>query len=288
MTPIEPAFPAFRIEPPDAPLIPVVYDSPHSGSIYPADFDIAIDPMLLRRSEDAHVDELFAHVTETGAPLLHALFPRCYIDPNRAESDLDADMIAGDWPHPLAPTAKSRRHGVGLIWRRMKAHGPIYDRRLSAAEVSGRLDRFWRPYHHALRALLDQAQTRFGRVYHVNCHSMAAWGDDTTEDGPVKRPDFVIGDRDGTTCAPAFTELVVEHLRGLGYSVAVNDPYKGFELVRRYADPANGRHSLQIELTRGRYMNEATLTKLPEFPRTEQALQSLAGAIATFARDAVT
>ncbi|MFT7147524.1 MAG: N-formylglutamate amidohydrolase, partial [Yoonia sp.] len=60
-----------------------MFDSPHSGSIYPDDFGHAIDRMILRRSEDAHVEELFSDVTDHGATLLHALFPRSYIDPNR-------------------------------------------------------------------------------------------------------------------------------------------------------------------------------------------------------------
>lgn len=274
----------FRVEEPAGAPIPVVYDSPHSGSVYPADFAPMIDPMTLRRSEDAHMEELFAHVTRRGAPLLHAQFPRCYIDPNRNEDDLDLSMIEGGaWPGPVNPSTKTLNRGVGLIWKQMKALGDIYAAPLSAAAVRDRIERYWRPYHAALADRLDAAHARHGVVFHVNCHSMAAEGDRTTEDGPIRRPDFVIGDRDGTTCAPAFTELVVETIRSLGYSVTVNDPYKGFELVRRHGRPADGRHALQIELSRGRYMNETTLAKTAEFHETEAALERLTDAIADFA-----
>jgi len=43
--------------------------------------------------------------------------------------------------------------------------------------------------------------------------------------------------------------------------VTINDPYKGVELIRRYSNPARGRHSLQIEINKALYMNELTLEK---------------------------
>ena len=181
------------------------------GSIYPADFDHSIERMTLRRSEDAHVDELFAPVTDAGATLIHALFPRAYVDPNRSDDDLDLGMIEDHWPDPVQPTSKTLNRGVGLIWKDMKAFGPIYSRKLTAAEVRQRIDGYWRPYHAALKSELDRLHAEFGMVLHVNCHSMASRGDRTTEDGEVERPDFVIGDRDGTTCAPFLTECVVEN-----------------------------------------------------------------------------
>jgi N-formylglutamate deformylase len=261
--------------------LPLVYDSPHSGSDYPADFRHAIDRMTLRRSEDAHIDELYAHVVERGAVLLHALFPRSYIDVNRAPEDVDLALVEGEWPFAAAPSVKTA-NGKGLIWRLIGSHGQIYGSRLPSAEIVARIERCWRPYHRTISQLLDEAHARYGVVYHVNCHSMGSRGDRNTEDGPVERPDFVIGDRDGTTCEPAFTELIVETLRGQGYHCAVNKPYKGVELVRRYSNPATGRHSVQIELKRGRYMDEKTIEKNAEYDRTAAAIRCLTDAIADY------
>ncbi|GGB43505.1 hydrolase [Roseibium aquae] len=273
-----------RIETPQGPDAPLIFDSPHSGSIYPDDFDHIIDRMTLRRSEDAHIDELFSGVTTHGASLLHALFPRCYIDPNRNEDDIDTAMIADPWPYPVNPTSKTLERGVGLIWKDMKAFGPIYGRPLSAAEVASRIETFWRPYHDALAGLMETARTRHGKVIHVNCHSMASMGDRTTEDGMVVRPDFVIGDRDGSTCAPEVTHTVATFFKERGYSVAINDPYKGFELVRRHGNPGRGSHSIQIEINRALYMNEATLCKRPGYLRLQQELTDLAADLAALAR----
>jgi len=273
-----------RIESPAGSDAPLVFDSPHSGSIYPEDFDHIIDRMTLRRSEDAHIDEVFSGVTTHGATLLHALFPRCYVDPNRNEDDIDTAMIADSWPHPVNPTSKTLDRGVGLIWRDMKAFGPIYDRNLTTAEVSARIEGYWRPYHAALSNLVEEAHARHGRVIHVNCHSMASMGDRTTEDGSVARPDFVIGDRDGTTCASEVTRTVASFFETRGYSVAINNPYKGFELVRRHGRPAEGRHSIQIEINRALYMDEATLSKKPGLLRLQSELTELAQTLAALVK----
>ncbi|MEO1679116.1 MAG: N-formylglutamate amidohydrolase [Pseudomonadota bacterium] len=262
---------------------PLVFDSPHSGSIYPANFEPAIDRMILRRSEDAHVDELFAHVVDQGATFVHALFPRVYVDPNRAEDDVDLAMIEGAWTRPVNPSFKTVDRGVGLIWRDMKAFGPIYAGRLSAASVEARIERFWRPYQTALAEALDAVHDTFGRVIHVNCHSMASMGDRTTEDGEVPRPDFVISDRDGTTCAPDVIDCVVGTVRDAGYSAAVNNPYKGFELVRRHGRPTENRHSLQIEINRALYMEERTLSKVPGFFAVEEILRRVTAELRTLA-----
>jgi N-formylglutamate deformylase len=272
----------FRIHRPHGAALPIVFDSPHSGSIYPEDFGHAIDRMTLRRSEDAHVEELFSGVMDHSATLLHALFPRSYIDPNRNEDDVDVTMFDAEWPHAVNPTSKTLERGVGLIWKDMKALGPIYDRKLSVSEVSRRVEGYWRPYHTALADLIDAAHAAHGRVIHVDCHSMASMGDRTTEDGAVPRPDFVVSDRDGTTCAPQIRDCVVGYLQSCGFTVSVNDPYKGFELVRRHGQPDQGRHSLQIEVNRALYMEEVTLSKKPNFVHMQQVLSDLARVLGTW------
>lgn len=269
------------IETPRAEPLPLLFDSPHSGSRYPADFDHVLDRMILRRSEDAFIAELYDHVPDQGATLLHALFPRCYIDPNRGLEDIDPAMIAGGWPGEIRRSFKVA-NGAGLIWRQVKTHGAIYDRLLSQAEVQTRIARCWQPYHDALTELVVQCHARHGQVYHVNCHSMPEWGDETTEDGPVRRADFVLGDRDGTTCGAEFSGLIAETLSGFGYRVLFNDPYKGVELVRRYSDPPGGRHSIQIEINRVLYMDEDSVTRNAGFNDLKDNLKKLTQIIAEY------
>src|SRR3546814_6611224 len=85
------------------------------------------------------------------------------------------------------------------------------------------------------------------------------------------RPDFCIGDLDGTACAPEFTEFLVETIRGYGYSVTVNDPYRGGELIRRHSDPKNGVHSAQIEISKRLFMDVATFKKNEGFDRLKRS-----------------
>jgi len=260
--------------------VPLVLDSPHSGRDFPADFDAAVSEFDLREGEDCYVDELYAAAAELGAPLLSALFPRTYLDPNRHHGDIDLDLIeGGQWPHEHVPSGKARI-GKALIWRTLDDGRAIYARRLRVDEVVARIERCHAPYHRRLRALLDETHRRFGAVYHLNCHSMPAIGGKQGEGGEGRpRADFVLGDRDGTTCDPAFTGFVRETLAAMGYAVAVNDPYKGVELVRAYSDPAARRHSLQVEINKRLYMDEGSRTRHEGFARLQADLGRLVEAI---------
>jgi N-formylglutamate deformylase len=261
--------------------IPLVLDSPHSGESYPADFDHAPPRAIVRQAEDTHVARLWQRAPAFGATLVEALFPRAYIDANRSLADIDAELLADPWPEPVAPTRKTAQ-GIGLVWRIARDGSPMYARRLAAAEVAARIDRCWRPYHEAVEAALDAMHCAHGAVWHLNCHSMPAVGDAYSDDPGRERADFVLGDRDGTTCAPAFTALVAETMRSRGYTVAINDPYKGVELVRRHGRPAERRHSLQVEVKRTLYMDEATLEPHAGYARLERDLADLVRALAGF------
>ena len=270
---------AVRLTPPATTRLPLVCDSPHSGIDYPADFGFAVPLAALRRGEDTHIDALWADAPQHGATLLAATFPRTYIDPNRALSDLDPALLDGPWPEPLAPGEKSRL-GYGLVWSRLNAQTPLYERQLSIAEVRARIARCWRPYHTALQQAIDASVRDFDAVWHLNLHSML-------NDAYAPLADFVLGDRDGTTCAPEFVGLVAQTLRGFGYSVAVNDPYKGVELIGRIGRPELNRHSLQVEIRRPLYMDEATREPHAGLAPLRAHLAELMGVIAAHVRESL-
>ena len=264
--------------------IPLVLDSPHSGTAYPQAFDHAPARALVRQAEDTHVATLWRAAPSFGATLLEARFPRAFIDPNRGLDDIDPDLLADPWPHPIAPSRKTMQ-GIGLVWRMAGDGVPMYARKLTSAEVMARIDHYWRPYHDELDALLDARFHRFGAVWHINCYSMPAVGDARADDPGRERADFVLGDRDGSTCEPGFTHLVAETLRHMGYAVAINDPYKGVEIVRKHGRPFEGRHSLQLEVKRTLYMDEQTFEPSAGFLRLEADLARLTATIATHIRE---
>ncbi len=269
----------FRVHGPALPLRPLVLDSPHSGRVTPPDFNTVCSQVDLRDAEDCFIDELYLPATATGVPLLAAQFPRTYIDPNRHAGDIDLHLLDAPWPHAWVPSGKAAI-GKALLWRTLDDGRPIYARRLTVAEVLLRIQCYHQPYHAQLKTLLDAAHQRFGFVHHINCHSMNDVSGAMGEGGVgVKRADIVLGDRDGTTCAPEFTAFVRDTLAGLGYEVKVNDPFKGVELVRAYADPAAGRHSLQLEVNKRLYMDERTLEKTRGFVTLQGHLMHLLDAI---------
>ena len=260
---------------------PLVLDSPHSGTRYPPDFAYACPLPVLRRAEDTHVEKLYDFAPGLGVHWVEAHFPRSYLDANRNTSEMDVSLFDAPWPEAVEQDAKIMskvRLGKGLIWRTTDDGLPIYARTLSVAEVQARIARCWQPYHAAVQSAIEAAHRLHGYSLHINCHSMPAVASSNATEFPGEaHADFVVGDRDGTTANAALSELVCTYLRTLGYSVAYNHPYKGVELVRRYSDPANQRHSLQLEINRKLYMNEATLAITSGFTPLKSHLQSLVG-----------
>src|SRR5258706_3328732 len=130
-----------EIRGPAGPAIPLVLDSPHSGHLFPDDFGAGVSEAELRGGEDCYVDELYAGGPELGVPLLAALWPRTYLDPNRNAGDVDLDLIEGTWPGEYRPSGKAKV-GKALIWRTLEDGRPIYDGKLSPEAVRRRIEEF--------------------------------------------------------------------------------------------------------------------------------------------------
>lgn len=269
---------------PDGEALPLICDSPHSGVHYPLDFDAAVPLERLRGGEDTHIDTLWSAIPKVGGTLIGATFPRVYIDPNRMLEDLDPELLDAAWPAPLSPGEKTRL-GYGLIWRRIDAATPIYGRQLTVAEVQGRIARYYRPYHAALAEAVEAAYRQFGALWHLNLHSMPNNAYARLKiDSPHPLADFVLGDRDGTTCEPGIVDLVERELKSMGYTVARNDPYKGVQLIAQIGRPVERRNSLQIEIRRPLYMDEVTKAPNAGFETLRQDLARLSTEIAGYIR----
>ncbi len=248
-------------------LAPLVVDSPHSGRHYPDDFKFSCPLKSLRQAEDFMVDELIAGAVHAGAAVLRAEFPRSYIDLNRAEDDIDPAVLAEAWPTSLAPGDRTLI-GLGLVRRMCRSGMPVYSAPLPVAEVQKRIETVYRPYHAALEDAMTKRMQMFGHCVLIDVHSMPA----RRNEGGSFRHDFVLGDRQGTSCEPSLTRHVQHILQDLGFSVALNDPFKGAEIVSRHGNPQQGRQALQLEINRRLYMNEDSLTLHEGFTRLQQLL----------------
>ncbi len=272
--------------------LPLVFDSPHSGTAYPEDFNHICNMSDLERAEDKHVDDLFSAAPDHGACLLSALFPRSYLDVNRAHDDIDPELLSENWPFDPAINPTNRSHaGIGLIRRLVKPGEPVYDRQLSPIEIKSRIDTYYHPYHDTLKKLIEGAHYNFGQVWHINCHSMPSSNHSQGSLGrinPIITPDFVLGNRDGTTCDIGFTHYLRDKIKAMGYKVSINDPYKGVELVERYSSPATGRHSIQIEICRSLYLNEDTYEKSKNYENLKADITKLISSCANYVQSNLT
>lgn len=261
---------------------PLVFNSPHSGSVYPAEFVAAarLSRQALRKSEDAHVDELFAMVGRLGAPLMRAHFPRAFLDVNREPYELDPRMFEGRLPSYANTRSLRVAGGLGTIARIVGESQDIYARRLTVTEGLERIERFYKPYHATLSDLIARARRIFGVAVLVDCHSMPSGaGKDEA------KADIVIGDRFGAACAPEISEVIETRMRCLGYRVVRNKPYAGGYITEHYGCPGQGLHAVQIEVRRSLYMNEVTLERIAGFAALQQDLTLLALDLAALAVD---
>ena len=259
----------------------MIVSSPHSGSVYPAQFLAAsrLEPLALRRSEDAHVDALFAGCATHGAPMLKALFPRAYLDVNREPYELDPRMFDGRLPSYVNSRSIRVAAGLGTIARVVGEAQEIYAAKLPVDEALRRIETLYRPYHRALRDLIAQARARHGGALLIDCHSMPSAsgpnGVQTIED--LRRPDVVLGDRYGTSCDPRYMECVESALRARGYKVQRNKPYAGGYITEYFGSISRACDALQIELNRGLYMDERTLERRPRFDAIAQDMTDVLG-----------
>jgi N-formylglutamate amidohydrolase len=258
---------------------PVIFNSPHSGNVYLRPFLTAVrlDLAALRRSEDSFVDELFAGVTELGAPLMRAHFPRAYLDVNREPYELDPRMFDGRLPSFANTRSMRVAGGLGTIARVVGDSQEIYARRLPVEDALLRIELLYKPYHRALQRLLQRTQKRFGMAILIDCHSMPtaqALRDEGT------KADFVIGDRYGTSANGHFADVIDGALRARGYTVTRNKPYAGGFITEHYGNPAADCHAIQIEVSRGLYMDERRFTRTEDFGLVARDLVGIAAELA--------
>jgi N-formylglutamate amidohydrolase len=272
----------FLLEEPENRQNPFVFSSPHSGRHYPDAFVAGsnLDPVTLRRSEDCFVEDLFGGVVGLGAPLLHARFPRAYLDANREPYELDPTMFA----EPLPPHVNTRSlrvaGGLGTIARVVADSAEIYRQPLAYAEAEQRIRHLYMPFHEALRELLEETLRSFGCAVLIDCHSMPSVGGPADDDNGFDRPDIVLGDRYGTSCAGIVTAEAERILRQLGYSVVRNNPYAGGFNTEHYGKPSQGLHALQIELNRALYMDEDRLERNAGFVQVRDDMTAFAAEMA--------
>lgn len=256
---------AYRLERPPSGIAatPLIFASPHSGRLYPPEMleAVAVGEALMRRSEDAFVDELIAAAPQAGVTVLTAGYGRAYIDLNRDPWELDPAMFEDELPPHIQGRTARVAAGLGAIAKLAGEGQKIYGRKLRFAEAEDRIRTAHRPYHDALTRLIGEAHAAHGTAILIDWHSMpSAAAKTVVTPRHGKGCDMVLGDRFGAACAPGLTRLVEKALEGMGHRVVRNAPYAGGYTTEFYGRPARRIHALQIEIDRALYLDEKTLT----------------------------
>ena len=271
---------AFNLRRSDTLHGPVIFASPHSGTVYPDILRSQLSVPLadLQRTEDAFVDDLYASAVDQGGVLITANYARTFVDLNRDARELDPDMFENGLPRIAGMPSARVKAGLGCLPRVGASGREIYSGQILREEGQYRLDEIHDRYHHAVQSEIERLKADWSDIFLIDCHSMPS-----RQPGRASLPDIVLGDRFGSSCSARLTSLVERYFRQEGLSVARNAPYAGGYTTRRYGRPRRGVHVLQIELNRALYMHELDVEKSSGFPATEARIAGLIGEILNFA-----
>lgn len=255
----------------------MVFASPHSGVERPADMGEAagLSEATLRSAEDVGVDRLVRSGPSYGVPLIAGRISRAYCDLNRSPSELDPALIDGVADGELSAKVTA---GFGVIPRRAGDGTPLYDRSIPLAEARARLRRVHEPYHRRLGDLLEAARARHGMALLIDWHSMPSRA---TGGRTGRGVDIVLGDRHGAACRGANMRRIRTLFEAQGWRVGLNAPYAGGHATQTWGRPDEGFQAVQVELSRGLYLDEDTLEPSSDHGRFSRALDRVIAALAS-------
>lgn len=268
--------PPFEVILPEKLTAPVVVSSPHSGRIYPSVLVEAsrLDAHSLRSSEDSLVDQLLGDVPTLGVAFIAARFARAYLDVNREPFELDPQLFGAELPRFANSRSLRVSGGLGTIARIVSESQEIYRTPPTLEAALARINALYHPFHDALRGLLLTAREQFGQALLIDVHSMPS-GAMSNAGSPYC--DIVLGDRFGSSCEPRIVRLARQVLKSLGYEVGLNRPYAGGFITEHYGRPLEGLNSIQIEVNRSLYLDEARHAPTDQFGELKADLMTLIG-----------
>ena len=222
---------------------PLLVSLPHDGSAIPDALKARMTPAARAAPDtDWHVSRLYAFARDLGASILVPAYSRYVIDLNRGEDD--TSLYPG-------------QNTTGLVPLLRFTGGPVYlpGAEPDAGEVAARVERYWRPYHQALRGELDRLRALHARVVLWEGHSIRGGGLPFLFEGRL--PDLNLGTATGASCTPALQARLEAVLAGqTDYDWVANGRFKGGHITRHYGAPAAGIEAVQLETSQRTYMDE--------------------------------
>ncbi|MDQ3039817.1 MAG: N-formylglutamate deformylase [Pseudomonadota bacterium] len=223
---------------------PLLVSVPHDGTVLPDDFASRMTSSARGVPDtDWHIARLYAFARDLGASMIVPKFSRYVIDLNRPEDDLS--LYPGQNTTGLCPTVQFNGE-------------PVYrdGQQPTPDDIARRVDRYWRPYHDALRKELERVRAHHGRVVLWEGHSIKGHLP-FLFDGQL--PDLNLGTANGASCMPELQSRLEKELAAQDhYSHVINGRFKGGHITRHYSNPAKGIDAIQLEINQCIYMDEAT------------------------------
>ncbi|HET7063148.1 MAG TPA: N-formylglutamate deformylase [Rudaea sp.] len=225
---------------------PLFVSLPHDGISLPDDIAGRMTAEARRVPDtDWHVARLYAFARELGASIIVPKYSRYIVDLNRPPDD--SSLYPG-------------QNTTGLCPHVQFSGAPVYlpGQEPSQDEIGARVDRYWRPYHEALRAETARIKAQYDRVVLWEGHSIRSVVP-FLFDGRL--PDINLGTSSGASCSPELQQRLTSVLDNQSdYSFIVNGRFKGGYITRHYGRPSEGVEAVQLELAQCNYMDEDSFT----------------------------
>jgi N-formylglutamate deformylase len=249
---------------------PLLISIPHAGTLLPEDIARRLTPVGRDLPDtDWYVDRLYEFAREMGASILKANYSRYVVDLNRAPDS--QPLYAAE---PTSPVCAVRTFSNQDIY-----FGGMQP---SSAEVSARIETYWRPYHERLASELERLKAEHGRALLWDAHSVAS---EVPELFTGVLPEFNLGTRDGTSCPPRVANKLLDVVTRDGkYGAVLNGRFKGGYITMHYGRPDDDVHAVQLELAQRAYMQEQP--RGGWVPQLAQSVQQLIAALlATYLKE---
>jgi len=223
---------------------PLLISMPHIGEYIPSNIaSLMSSEALYIKDTDWYIDKLYDFAHEMGASTIKPINNRYVIDLNRGVDGIN--LYPGADSTELCPSSTFNRASIYLDASKV-----------SEEEVNRRVARYWQPYHDEIQNTLAEIKKKFGFAIILDAHSILS---EVPRFFDGKLPDFNWGTANGSSCSEEVFECI-KKLDMSPYSVVCNDRFKGGYITRKYGDPKNNIHAIQLELSQRTYMNEGDLS----------------------------
>lgn len=258
--------------------IPLFVSIPHSGEKVPnqTPWLMGLSEEILMSDVDRYVDILYKpSLDELQIPFQLTDWHRYAVDLNRFPSDVDESSVLGS-------VNKKGSHADGYHWVMTKNEVNLMPQPMSAQDHDELTQLIYAPFHAGIRNHYHFFEkTGFENIFHIDAHSMPSIGTRMHKDPGEIRADIVVSDCLGKSCHPHFKDLVIAAYATAGFKVAYNWPYFGGRVTESYGKPEVGQHAIQVELSRGLYMDEKTKQIRPEHVQVQKKILSALSYIKT-------